>query len=506
MASIFAITAASSFLNVKSGGKPGSVSFTVTNTSNKPLDAEISIKPLGKTQGAWLSTDGEAIRTFQPNKAQDVNVTVKMPANAMDGDFNFRIDVAAVENKDEDFTEGPEVTLKVTKEVQQKKPFPVWILFVIGGVLILGAAITTILILTNKTTVPGVVGLAYLDAKAQLDGKKLGLTLAAGKLHPDTNAWTVQTQVPDSGSKVKPNSVITLTITPPVNVPDLIGMPLGQAKQTLAANQLSDTLVTGGAGVENTWVVKAQSPAANAPVMPNSKIALTVAQSKVAVPDVIGKTYAEAMQILAAQTLKGVSASGSSTDWSIVQNQIPAAQAMAEVQSQVVLSLISGDVNVPSVLGLPYAKAAEVLTANKLMAQKFGAEASLKYPLGYVSSQIPVPNTKVRPGYVVRLDTVAPSVAVPKVAGLALVAAVVQMTQANLLPQVFGDQRNVFMQVSSTNPAAGTAVLKNSKVNIYMPGAPVIIKDEIFRAALPVTTVETIKRIEVQNLRMMAPK
>src|SRR5207253_9289646 len=54
------------------------------------------------------------------------------------GRYRFRLDVASAMSSDEDFTEGPEVTVEVAAVAQLvKKSFPFWIIPVILGVLLI---------------------------------------------------------------------------------------------------------------------------------------------------------------------------------------------------------------------------------------------------------------------------------------------------------------------------------------------------------------------------------
>ena len=70
---IFAITTASDRVSVAGDGR-GEITFTVTNSSTRPLRGQLRVRPLGSTQGEWLNIVGETERAFSPNATQQVVV------------------------------------------------------------------------------------------------------------------------------------------------------------------------------------------------------------------------------------------------------------------------------------------------------------------------------------------------------------------------------------------------------------------------------------------------
>src|SRR6185369_8335073 len=104
MSRIFAITAASDRVPTGGDGR-GEISFTVTNSSARPLRGQLRVRPLGPTKGEWLNIAGETERNFSPNATQQVVVKVTTPAGAPAGKYQFRLDAISVTNPDDDFTE-----------------------------------------------------------------------------------------------------------------------------------------------------------------------------------------------------------------------------------------------------------------------------------------------------------------------------------------------------------------------------------------------------------------
>ena len=148
MANIFTITRPPQTLKADSNGRATTV-FTITNTTSRPLRGIAKIKPLGNTEAAWLKIEGETERDFPAGGTHQftVNFTKPKPATLPHPaeTFEFRLDAFAADNPDEDFTEGPTVTVETAEQKEETKKFPWWILIVIGVVLIVGAVIAILL-------------------------------------------------------------------------------------------------------------------------------------------------------------------------------------------------------------------------------------------------------------------------------------------------------------------------------------------------------------------------
>jgi len=141
MNSIFAITAASERVSTRGDGS-GEITFTVTNSSARPLRGQLRVRPLGSTKGEWLNIAGETERIFSPNATQQVVVKVVTPPGAPAGKYQFRLDAISVVNPDDDFTEGPTIDLEVKPTEAPKKAFPWWIIAAAAGAVILVVGLT----------------------------------------------------------------------------------------------------------------------------------------------------------------------------------------------------------------------------------------------------------------------------------------------------------------------------------------------------------------------------
>lgn len=111
--------------------------FTVTNASRRPVRGLASPKGLGDTKREWLSIAGDSEHDFGGGTTEQFTVNFDA-ANAPAGKYPFRLNVASFSNPDEDFTEGPTVTLEVPAAAlpSPEKKFPIWIVIVIAAIVL----------------------------------------------------------------------------------------------------------------------------------------------------------------------------------------------------------------------------------------------------------------------------------------------------------------------------------------------------------------------------------
>ena len=144
----FTTTTATETLRADAKGHVEAV-FTVTNTSARPSRGLAKVRPLGDTKQEWLRLQGDAERDFASGATQQFTVSFDGPASVV-RKCPFRLDVASALNPDEDFTEGPIVTVEmVARTVPTKKKFPLWIIFVVLGVVLLIGGVVLWLVLRN---------------------------------------------------------------------------------------------------------------------------------------------------------------------------------------------------------------------------------------------------------------------------------------------------------------------------------------------------------------------
>ena len=148
------------------------VVFKVTNNTDHPARALAKVIPLGETKREWLSINGEDERDFAPRADQDFTVSFDAPASQPAGakpagstaptagapatpevhKYPFRFDVASPLDPQEDFTQGPIVTVEVMPAPVVKPKSKLWILFVVLGVVLLIGIIVLVLVFWNGDT------------------------------------------------------------------------------------------------------------------------------------------------------------------------------------------------------------------------------------------------------------------------------------------------------------------------------------------------------------------
>jgi hypothetical protein len=176
MAKSFAITTtATAPLKADAKGHT-QVVFTVTNTSARPVRGLGKVKPLGDTKREWLRLEGEAERDFAAGATQQFTVNFAGPSTPAAGKpgagttestaaapappppppkYPFRLDLVSAQNPDEDFTEGPVVTVEMM-------PAPVvngggskwWILILIAAVVLIGIIVLVIVLVSGRRKKP----------------------------------------------------------------------------------------------------------------------------------------------------------------------------------------------------------------------------------------------------------------------------------------------------------------------------------------------------------------
>src|SRR5438034_8423777 len=150
----FTVTAASKEVKLDAKGN-ASVTFTVTNTNKNPVRGTPKLKPLGSTGGDWLKLPSGGTRNFSPNESQQFVVEIAVPPASKASEYSFGLNISNEALPEDDFTEGPAVTFTVPEPREpngKPKPFPWWILILIGVVLLGGGVTIAILLKPSKQT------------------------------------------------------------------------------------------------------------------------------------------------------------------------------------------------------------------------------------------------------------------------------------------------------------------------------------------------------------------
>ena len=154
----------------------------------------------------------------------------------------------------------------------------------------------------NKpVAVPYVEGLAQAQAVKKIEDKGLKAHVVPGFSQSDP-AGTVMSQDPAGGEKTDKGNIVTLTIShgrPKVTVPDVVGKSQSDAVATLTAAHLTVSVFHVYSSAP-TDTVTAQDPPPSSRVFWNTKVHINISQGakQIAIPDVVGQSFASARSSL----------------------------------------------------------------------------------------------------------------------------------------------------------------------------------------------------------------
>ena len=187
---------------------------------------------------------------------------------------------------------------------------------VVGAVLVLAVVIGGIVLLNSggkdpgggtaagptKVTVPAdLVGQTQEAATATLQG--LGLTVTATQqASSDADTGKVLSSNPVPGTEVDEKSAVALVVgsgPDALKVPNLTGLTQAAAQSNLKGAGFTGSIDTQqGDSLQPRGTVISSDPAADAQVPPDTDITLTISTGTLPVPDVVGRTAAEAAATL----------------------------------------------------------------------------------------------------------------------------------------------------------------------------------------------------------------
>ncbi|MET9851473.1 Stk1 family PASTA domain-containing Ser/Thr kinase [Streptomyces sp. NPDC006450] len=302
----------------------------------------------------------------------------------------------------------------------QKKSKASTILLVTAGILVLVGAIligralfdTTA---DNRPAVPKFIGETFETAKA--NGDNVGLIVQQDGEMPCEIApkGSVCEQSVAEGTKVDKNSVVKVKVStgaPKIVVPDVLRIPFDAAEKTLKDKggfQVTKKLVE---SEQSPGIVLEQDPKGGVEAERGSPITLTVAKeiSKVTVPDLTGKSQADASKALQALKLKlgsvtEVDAPPGTAPKTVV-GQDPGINTQVDVGSTVNISVAKPvqQLQVPNLVGKTINQARELLAARGLV---FGSvlSGSSDGKARILSTDPPI-GSPVAPNQVINVNTV----------------------------------------------------------------------------------------------------
>ncbi|MCW2876933.1 MAG: protein kinase [Sphaerisporangium sp.] len=147
----------------------------------------------------------------------------------------------------------------------------------------------------SQVSIPVVSGQTADAAQAKLQSLGLKVTVVE-EFSSDVDKGTVIDTDPVAGQQVAKNSAVQLKVSKGVKqvaVPDVIGRSVGEATQTLEANNLKAQVVSVLSGKEQDKVFQSK-PGAGEKINENSIVKIYVPKAQTDVPDVTGQTAADA--------------------------------------------------------------------------------------------------------------------------------------------------------------------------------------------------------------------
>ena len=164
-----------------------------------------------------------------------------------------------------------------------------------------GTPVELVVAITEKVTVPNLIGATMSQAEATLARSKLEVGEVAER-KSDKPADTIIDQKPRTGDKVEAGTPVHLVIAAidMVTVPNLIGNSKEEAYQRLANSRLKAGDVSEQASERLEGTILAQRPRGGESVASGTSVYLVVAKEEtVTVPDLIGYSRDEAYEFLA---------------------------------------------------------------------------------------------------------------------------------------------------------------------------------------------------------------
>jgi eukaryotic-like serine/threonine-protein kinase len=264
---------------------------------------------------------------------------------------------------------------------------------------------------TPQVAVPGVVGTPVDQATAALKAK--GFQVKAVSETSEQPPNQVIKQDPTAGTKADQGSTVTITFSggpQTVAVPNVVGKTEVEASQAItAAGFVVNTKDVEDDKVEEGKVVR-QSPAANSKLAKGGQVTIEVSKGsgKMAVPDVKGKSEADARNTLQGAGFTNVQSQQQNSDSvpaGSVINTEPGAGSQVATTEPVVLIVSSGagKVTVPQVTNLSEDNARKALEQVGLKANVQDQTVANPAQDGVVITQAPNANAQVDKGATVTL-------------------------------------------------------------------------------------------------------
>jgi len=272
-------------------GQPrtGSATYSVTNKSTGVLAGRLKVLVAGDTKADWAQIAGDIERQWGPGETQTMTINFNLPLNVRPGSYKFKPHVFAVNDPNNDWTDGPVGTLQVAAGAtpvvtgtKDDKKFPWWIVFVIiGAVVLIGGGILAFVLWPKdgSTVMADFSGKPVAEAEAQLAAMNLDLVVKKTEVEkPDATPGTIFDQTPKADDKLKKGEEVTLSVAvgPSIAVPTVSERSFDNASGVLEGVGLKAEKVNGEATGKPPGTVLLQDPAPGGRAGVGSTVKLTI--------------------------------------------------------------------------------------------------------------------------------------------------------------------------------------------------------------------------------------
>lgn len=275
---------------------------------------------------------------------------------------------------------------------------------------------------SERVEMPDLIGKTVADAKAAL-GELGDFRISYDESHSDDSpAETVIAQAPDPGRTLAPGSLVLLGISlgpePQQTMPDLAGRTEEEARKGLADLRYSAVQFTQVVDRKNAGRVVEQTPEAGAAVGEDTEIRLCMGVVARLMPDLVGRTRKEALEILVpdyvdAPTIREEPSDGPAAI--VLEHDPKAGEAIGDAGVTLVISVRrkeeeNGEEKVPTmpdVTGKTRAQALKLLKAEGIGDPVFDEDAA-KRRGARVVEQTPPAGKPLKRGLLVKLTFAKP--------------------------------------------------------------------------------------------------
>jgi beta-lactam-binding protein with PASTA domain len=176
--------------------------------------------------------------------------------------------------------------------------------------------------------VPNVENRPFEEAKAAMEQKGLNVQQQVGRYNPNVAQDIVVDQMPLATATVKPGRRVYLTVNtgevPMVNIPDLNGVSVREAKNRISSAGLEiGTVQPDSIPSPYANTITRQSPAPGDSLQQGATVDLWystgLGERSVEIPNVVGRTVADAQQLLLQNQLRSIVVDTAGTDTSAAQ-------------------------------------------------------------------------------------------------------------------------------------------------------------------------------------------